>query len=136
MRRNQASHELSRPNKRSRKYKSATSKDEFLDGLEEVLAEENGTKKGGDDADEELKKSVFEFDPDEEEKHGGLLSPQLKKIRVGDLKGTRTNELLHKDVRDIFSLSDPGEKEFWVAFDKAYLSCWTRVTTNTRPCVN
>jgi hypothetical protein len=70
-------HGLSRPNKRSRKYKNESRK-QFLEGLEEVLEEEKlGNLKK--QIEETLNKGdVFDYDPENE-------LPPLKTLRVGDL---------------------------------------------------
>jgi hypothetical protein len=100
VRRNEASYGLSRPNKRSRKYKSASSKDEFLEGLEEILAEEktDATSKRREEGELQKKDSVFEFDPDKE--NNGL--PPSKMIRVGDSLKRKKED--HGDA--IFFFSD------------------------------
>jgi hypothetical protein len=70
-------HGLSRPNKRSRKYKNE-SKEQFLESLEQLLEDEK-VERLKQQIDETLKKgAVFEFDPENE-------LPPLKTLRVGAL---------------------------------------------------
>ena len=83
MKRNVGEHGLTRPNKRSRKYK-AEGKDQFLENLGSLLKEEQEAclKEGSEWAESMV---VLEFDPTKESR-----LPSQKTTHVGDLTGKNT----------------------------------------------
>ncbi len=96
--RDAAPHGLSRHNQRSRAYQETETRDEFLDGLEDLLAKERAANKRG-----AADSAAFECDPDELEKN---LPPPHKTIRVGDLLHHQKQSSCI--IQDVFSISGKG----------------------------
>ncbi len=88
--RNDAPHGLSRHNQRSRAYQETETREEFLNGLEDLLAKERAANKRG-----AADSAAFECDPDEQEKN---LPPPHKTIRVGDLLHQKQSRCMVQDV--------------------------------------
>ena len=96
--RNEAPHGLSRHNQRSRAYQETENRDEFLNGLEDLLTKERAANKRG-----AVDVAQFECDPDELEKQ---LPPPHKTIRVGDLSHQKQSSSCI--IKDVFFISGKG----------------------------